>query len=406
MFSRAQKRVFDIVIGIHSDVMCVLIVETETIEKKPIIHYYTHERIRDYSLNDSEDAFHALKEALLSITLSLAQNGYKKMRDLGGHIHPQSMFVIAGAPYGATVTRTISLCKEEPFAVTVEFVRKLIEEAEAQSDSKSAEIAVYSEHGMHVSNRLMTNAKLNGYPVKSFTGQHATELVLSEIVEVVSSIIGETFKEAEKNLLPHVPIIEHTFSLAVASFLKNLYPHTKDFMVLDFHSKGTECFLIEDNALVEHKNSNYGFSNAAAHLSETIGTISGEGELHLKEFGLDTMYEDTHTAVLSEVETHAVELKTLISNLHLTHVLPKDIFVIHSMPYEKYTDAVIKSAVPSEYRTANYTTHHLTQTEIDDLVIMQLDIAEPLSVSALILAKFVHMERNRTAKDTATLAVY
>jgi len=406
MFSRAQKRVFDIVIGIHSDIMYVLIVETETIEKKPIIHYYTHERIRNCSLTDTDDAFHALKETLLSVTLSLAQNGFKKMRDLGGHIHPQTLFVVAGAPFGATVTRSIALSKDTAFAVTSDFVKKVIEEAEKQVDPKSAEIAVFSEHGMHVSNRLMANAQLNGYSVNSFTGQHATELLLSEIVEIVSSVIHETLKEAEKNLLPHVPIVEHTFSLAIASFLKNLYPHTKNFLVVELHTQGTECLLIQNDVLVEHANTNYGFADAAKHLSEKVGTLEGEGELHLKDYGTDTVYEDMHTLVTNEVDTHATELKKILAALHVKYVLPKDIFVLNSQHYDRYAEQVVKVAVDAEYKNVAHTTHILTQTEIDDQAILQLDVTEPLSVSALILASFVHMERNRTAKNTSDIAVY
>ena len=406
MFGNAQKRVFDIVIGMHSDLMNVLIVETDLIEKKPIIHYYAHERIRNYDLNNTEDVYHALKETLLSVTLSLAQNGFKKMSDLGGHIHPQSLFVVAGAPFGATVTRSISLVKDEPFSVTADFVKHVVEEAERQEDSKSSEIAMFSEHGMHVSHRLLTNALLNGYPVSTFTGQQATELLLSEIVEVVSSLIGETLKDAEKNLLPHVPIIEHTFSLATATFLKSLYPHTKSFLIVELHTQGTECILIQDGVLVEHKNVNYGFVDTSKHLVEVAGTVAGETETYMHEFGKDTMYEDMQVLVTSEVATHALKLQEVLLALHTNYVLPKDIFVISSESYENYTNAVVKTAVEAQYRNAPLTLHTLTQTEIDDLVISQLDITEPLSLNALVLALFVHMERNRTAKNSGELAVY
>lgn len=406
MFNRAHKRVFDIAIGIHSDLMTVLIIETDHIEKKPIIHYYTHEKIRKYDLSNPEDAYHALKETLLSVTLSLAQNGFKKMRDLGGHIHPQSLFVIAGAPFGATVTRKITLSKDTAFAVTPDFIKHVVEEAEKQNDAKSGEIAVFSESGMHVSSRLLSNALLNGYSVASFTGQKATELHLHEIIEVVSSVVGEILKDAEKNLLPHVPMVEHTFSLAVATFLKALYPHTKSFLAVEFHTQGTECILIQNGVLTEHTSISYGFADAAKHLSESAGTLEGEAETHLHEYGKDTLYEDMQSMVTDEVATHALTLKEMLLSLHTNYVLPNDVFVLSSEPYDGYSTAVVEQATKAMYQDVRFAIHSLSETEIDDRVISQLDVTESLSISALIIALFVHMERNRNAKDTGELAVY
>ena len=164
--------------------------------------------------------------------------------------------------------------------------------------------------------------------------------------------------------------------------------------------------MIQDGVLVEHKNVNYGFVDTSKHLVDVAGTVAGETETYLHEFGKDTMYEDMQVLVTSEVATHALKLQEVLLALHSSYVLPKDIFVISSESYENYTNAVVKTAVEAQYRNAPHTLHTLTQTEIDDLVISQLDITEPLSLNALVLALFVHMERNRTAKNSGELAVY
>ena len=112
MFHRDPSlHAFDIVIGIRSDSVHALVVEVGGELAKPVVVFSVEEYIRAHDDTNTDESLHALKEALLSATLLLSQNGLGALAEYRHGAQVQGVAVVAGAPYGHAVTRYISLTK-------------------------------------------------------------------------------------------------------------------------------------------------------------------------------------------------------------------------------------------------------------------------------------------------------
>jgi hypothetical protein len=313
--------------------------------------------------------------------------------------------LVAATPFGATVTRFITLKKDTPFKATPDFIRRMIEEAEAQSDAPKREIMTYQETGMHMVGRAILEARLNGYPVQKFTGQEVKEVSLAEMIALVPDLLKQTLLEAEKNLLPHVPVEPHVYTFALFLVLREHYPHTPSFCIVDIHAHHSECTLVRDGLLIHHTLIPFGIGNAATVLAEKLGTLESEAFAHLKDAGSASQHGDVSPFIVSLIEEHAKKLRTCISELEAQFVLPKDCILISPRDYDAYTKAVATKAFLAPENSVEHVVHTLGDAELEAMVDRGENVSQYAPVTA-ILARFVHIERERGFEDSSKIEVY
>lgn len=405
MFHREPTPLFDVVIGIRSDSVYGLIVMNAADTEKPLILYSIEEPIREYVGTNVDDMFHALKEALFSATLSLAQNGFRALKDHAPHAKVSHLFVVSGAPFGTTVTRTIRLSKDKPFKVTPDFIQHVVEESKIATDAAKRESIVTQALGVRVVNTAILDARLNGYTVHTFQGQEASELLLSEVVEVVPELIKKTLEETEKNLLPHVPMREHTYAFALSLVMREHYPHTPHMIAFDVHAHHTECVLIRDGVLLEHTMAEYGISHAVAEIGSKLKTLNAEAYGHLRGYGLTIQHEDVETALSEVADAHAEVVIAKLTELKSRCVLPKEVIVLTSTDYAKYASAVAERAFARVGGAETCTVRPMSEHDIRSLV-QEGESAATSSIASAILARFVHIQHALHRVDTTKVEVY
>lgn len=207
--------------------------------------------------------------ALSTVERMLVEEGGPTMRREVGSGHVDNVLVSVGAPWQDTTVTSRSVQKGQPFT----FTHHVLEEA-------TADIEPASEDRLE-SGRNVIATILNGYETQNPFGKKVTRaemIILSSTLE----------KEIAKQVLTSLRRTFHThdvtltaFAPAAYSVFRDLYPHQKDFIVLDVSGTATDAAFIKRGLLADvrtvahgtHELLEAGKVAAHAHSLPSIGMI-------------------------------------------------------------------------------------------------------------------------------------
>lgn len=227
---------------------------------KPPIIYYTA-RV-DVEVREGETVTDGMLRSLSFLERLLVEEGAPALRRETGSAIVEKVLVSVAAPWQDTVVTTTQMQQRRPFT----FTHAHLDEAIRKSASVSP--------GRMSSGHTVVATILNGYETANPFGKRVTR---AELVLLASTIDREAARAIETSLRRafHTSAVELTAFAPVAyTVFRDLYPHQKDFVVLDVSGAGTDIAFVKRGLLVEVQGIPYGTHDL--RISEGAGTPGAE----------------------------------------------------------------------------------------------------------------------------------
>lgn len=213
-------------------------------EGKPPIIYYTA-RV-DIETREGETIQDGMLRSLNFLERLLIEEGAPALHREAGSAVVEKVLVSVAAPWQDTAVTTTSLQERRSFTFT-----------HAHLNEAVARVAAVPK-GRVSSGHTVIATILNGYETPNPFGKRVTR---AELVILASTLDKEVAHAIETSLRRafHTHAIELTAFAPVAyTVFRDLYPHQKDFIVLDVSGTGTDAAFVKRGLLVEVRSIAFG----------------------------------------------------------------------------------------------------------------------------------------------------
>jgi hypothetical protein len=265
--------------------------------EQPVL-YYTNRLPIERS--DNEDVEDTMLRTLNAIADALIKKGAPALRHETGSGHVDRIIASVSTPWQTTSIRSENITAAKPFT----FTKALLTE----TTQKGAKIP----SGYISSGESVVATLLNGYEMTRPFGKRATR---AELI-ILSSLIEKAAAHRIEEMLRKT---YHTHSLTLTAFapiaytvFRDIFPHEKDFLVLDVSGESTDIAFVKQNLLVNVASMPHGINELVrkAHAAAQTETLSNE------RFGVqvDEAQKEwiaTLSKTLQEFSTHYALPRTL-----------------------------------------------------------------------------------------------
>lgn len=298
--------------------------------QQPVLYYTVRIPIE---LRAQETITGSMLRALSEVERFLIEEGAPALHRETGSGHIDSVLVSVGAPWQETTVETRSIQETKPFT----FTRALLAEA-------SANIDTLKEDRID-SGRTVIATILNGYETANPFGKHARRadlVVLSSTLE----------KSASKEILASLRHAFHTHNITLTAFapaaysvFRDLYPHQKDFIVLDVSGTATDAAFVKRGLLAGVRSVPHGI-----HELLEGGARAAMSGAQLPSIGiLDPLRNTAFDAKARAVEeTWLLGLREVFSEFAGRQALPRMLFLLADDNERDFLKRVLEK---SELRT-------------------------------------------------------
>lgn len=220
----------------------------------PTIYYTFRQKITP---KEHEDAAEAMYRTLEEVTADLVQKGAPILRQETGSGHSDQILVSVGAPWQKTVIRMDTISDKNEFT----FTKAILADATHRGEDLPP--------GYIKSNESVIAILLNGYETSEPYGKkvhRADMLLLSSLLDKavssrVEQILRKTYHTHALSLIAFAPIAYSVF--------RDVYPHEKDFLVVEVSGEATNLVFVKNGLLVNVADVEYGINSIVRNIHET-----------------------------------------------------------------------------------------------------------------------------------------
>lgn len=211
--------------------------------ESPVIYYTA--RV-DVETREGETVKDGMLRSLAFLERLLIEEGAPALRRETGSAVIEKVLVSVAAPWQSTAVTTTNLQQQNPFTFTRAHLSEAVKKAAQPTKDRIS------------SGHTVVATILNGYETPNPFGKRVTR---AELVVLSSTIEKEPAHAIEASLRRafHTNEIELTAFAPVAyTVFRDLYPHQKDFAVVDVSGTGTDAAFVKRGLLVEVRSVAYG----------------------------------------------------------------------------------------------------------------------------------------------------
>lgn len=284
----------------------------------PTIYYTARvpiQRRKDETVDDG------MLRALTEVTDLLVREGAPAVHREVGSAHADGILISIASPWQETKVRTETLQSVRPFLFTktllADTVAKSAQVAEDRIDSGQSVIATI----------------LNGYEIPNPFGKHVKRV---ELVILSSTILKSATEAIEAVLRKAFHTHTMTFTgFAPASYqvFRDLYPHERDYLLLDISGEGSDLAFVQRGLLLDVGSIPHG-----THALLSLGHAATDEAIQHKESeldrGLGASYLDPSRNARFGARVQAAEaewmsgLSNLLKDFATRHALPRTLFLL------------------------------------------------------------------------------
>jgi hypothetical protein len=258
LFSSKAERMSVALIDINSSSVGGALARIES-GSKPIMYYANRLPIE---IHGEEDVSTAMIRTLGELTDLLIQKGAPILRQGTKSGHVDHVFASIGAPWQATSVRTERVNEAKPFVFTRAFLNEITRKSSAVRE------------GYALSGESVVATILNGYEVQHPFGKRVTR---AELI-ILSSLIQKEVANAIEKVLRRS---YHTHALTLTAFapvaytvFRDIFPHEKDFLILDVSDEATDTAFIKRGLLVDVASAAHGVNELMRKAQSAARTIT------------------------------------------------------------------------------------------------------------------------------------
>jgi hypothetical protein len=277
--------------------------------------------------------------ALELVGNELIEVGAPTLRRETGSAHVSGVLVSMAGPWQETRVRTESVNPGKEFTFTKKMLSELVASNAPQSDDR-----------VHLGETVIATI-LNGYHIPSPIGKTASR---AEVV-LLSSTLEKAITEEVRSRLRR---LYHTHTISFVAFLptayavlRSLYPHEKDFLMLDVSAVGTGLAFVKGGLLVDIGRLPLGLQSllAATRAAERM-TIEEEQGLAGK-VGSQPGYVNPDRNARFSVRADAARdewlrgIAVLLKDFAKSHALPRTLFLLTEPGARDYLKRALDSDI-------------------------------------------------------------
>ena len=274
----------------------------------PTIYFTARSTIQ---IREHEDIQDAMLRTLAEVSEQLVSQGGPTLRKETGSGHIDKVIASIGAPWQLTNIRIEAIEEDKPFIFTEslqsEMLRRDIEIPEGYVKSAQSVIATL----------------LNGYETPKPIGKKAARADVYILSSLIDKVISKNIEKAlRKTYHTHALTLTAFASVSFSAF-RNVYPHEKDFILLDVSGESTTIAFIQKGLLIDV------VSVAHGRQDEAQATIDTDEEKIWVE-----------------------SIKSALQAAGSAHTLPPTIFLLANPDMRDYLRTLINnSSIPSLWLT-------------------------------------------------------
>lgn len=225
--------------------------------KAPHIVFTVREMMTFQENVDPIKLFGFMLDALVRTNTLIARDGVAHLKFTEhGALYVRKVFFIFSSPWAASETKIIALHKEEPFMVTSELVRELLDKEEELFEKNlttSGNLKEFKDK-LSVVGKEVIQTKLNGYDSPDPYGKLAKTLDLAFSISVIPKEVLEKAEEVTHRSYHLKEVRSFPFSLVAFSTLRDLLKKDEDFIFLDIAGELVDITVVKNGVIVENSN--------------------------------------------------------------------------------------------------------------------------------------------------------
>ena len=258
LFSSKAERVSVALIDINSSSVGGALAHIQTTGQPAV--YYTNRL--PIEVHGDEDISAAMLRTLDELAEILTKKGAPILRQETKSGHVDRVFISIGAPWQATAVRTEHVNETKPFIFTKAFLTEITRKSSAVQD------------GYMLSGESVIATLLNGYEVEHPFGKKVnraeliilSSLVQKEVADSIEKVLRKTYHTHALTLTAFAPIAYTVF--------RDIFPHEKDFLVLDVSGEATDTAFIKRGLLVDVSSVTHGVNELVRKAHDAAKNIS------------------------------------------------------------------------------------------------------------------------------------
>jgi hypothetical protein len=309
----------------------------------PITYFTVRQQIE---AKEHEDTSEAMLRTLTELANRLVTSGAPILRQETGSGHIDRIFVSVGAPWQKTKIRIEAISETKPFVFTQAIL--------AEITKKGEEIPV----GYIKSDESVVATLLNGYETAKPFGKRATRadmIILSSLLD--EKVAKEIEKSLRKTYHTHALTLTTFASVSYAAF-RDIYPHEKDFLLLQVSGEATDIAFVKRGFLVDVASIPHGINDLVR------GSVSegGEKQEPLVDLGLarqanresvlastppliDPNRNARFSARIEGAEKEWLQfIETSLQDASARHALPRTLFLLADENAREYLKRLLNSS--------------------------------------------------------------
>lgn len=241
--------------------------------------------------------------------------------------HASCVLASIASPWQETRVRVETISQEKPFL----FTRQLLHET-AKKTAKTVE-------GRREADEAVIATLLNGYEIGNPFGKKAKR---ADLIILSSSLEADVAGKVEKTLR-HAFHNNHVVTTAFApmsyAVIRDMYPHEKDFLVVDVTGEATDFIFVKQGILTDVSSIPQGAHALITSLKKENNTCPVEPS------GLPTLMKQDQEGPQKNTEQEAWKsaVSTVLRDFKTRHALPRSVFLLADEPIRAFMEGLLDS---------------------------------------------------------------
>lgn len=249
---------------------------------------------------------------------ALTTEGPNVLRQIAGDARVTSIFVTLSSPWQKTSARTQTIEEKKPFVFTKSQMQAAMSTEKHDADWVST-------------GEFVIGTLLNGYKVENPFGKRVTRVDMN----ILSSAISGKMRKGIEEIIRHA---FHSHAGSVSAFIpvayevfRDLYPHEKEFMLIDVSSEATDIACVHEGVLVDAATAPAGIGSIVRASGTGTGIHAVGGEL------VDPARTvKPNEAMQKAQDAWITSLRDTLSKMGETRALPRTVFLLSNKETRDY----------------------------------------------------------------------
>ncbi|MDD4989226.1 MAG: hypothetical protein PHV42_02270 [Candidatus Pacebacteria bacterium] len=310
---------------------------------KPKILYTARLAIPFLKSPDSKELVSETLSALTKVVGVLEKEGIAHLTFTEFKQHKiRELFLVFSSPWYISQTKIARMEKEKPFTFTEGMLKEMLEHEKTVHEKAAA----LDKNTIDLFEQKVIQVKLNGYETSKPFGQTAYFAEANIFSSFIDSLLLKQVKDIALRSFHPKRFEIHSFPGVAYSVLRDIFPGSNDFLIVDVGGETTEISLVKTGGLLETFSFPIGYNQTLREISRTLEVSQDIALSSLSLFLDGKTFIKTAGKIEDVIRGKQKEWNNSFQNALLNFseqgVIPSLIYLIAGMPFTNLFDGALK----------------------------------------------------------------